>query len=250
MAKYTLKTAFEESFSGLLWRIEVDTARQLLAVETRAPDTGNPSFSVLHYRDGTILFREQPYGDRHWTLAGTMNGRVILKAFGSDSPEGTGIVSLDAYTGAVVWEQHQYRLVALNRSRLTVRHRSLATGYEQQLDPLTGNLTKFNISFDKPDDSDIVLPTPVAGIPAILADYAVFGDVLLCPIGPKNVWAFHERIGSGYRIRMVVTSDTERLDDRIVVADLPKMLPEIFFAADGQLFLLGDNKRKIVSYLV
>jgi len=251
MDKYTLKTAYQKSFFGLVWRMEVDTSVGLLAVETRDAETGNPSFSALRYRTGVSLIHELPYGDRNWTLAGAVDGRLILKAFGQDSPEGTGIACIDAGTGEVVWEQFNYVLLAVVDGLLLVRHRTFAGGYEQYLDAHTGDLTQFNISADKPTGPGIVIPQRYgASIPVFLANYAAYGDIFHGAIGSKEVWAFHEKLNQAFCIRLVVSSGSNVLDDKVVLSDLPKMLPEIFFSIAEQLFLIGDNKRKIVSYLV
>src|SRR5690606_1753669 len=95
MDKYTLKTAFKKSFLGVVWRIEVDTTAQLLAIETRDPESGRPAFSVVDYLSGTSFIHEKPYGDRNWALAGVANRKLVVKAFGQNSPNGTGIACID-----------------------------------------------------------------------------------------------------------------------------------------------------------
>ncbi|MGK6352925.1 DUF4905 domain-containing protein [Parapedobacter sp. DT-150] len=250
MDKYTLKTVFQKRFLGLVWRMEVDTAGQVLAVETRDKD-GIPSFSAFAYTSGASLIHELPYGDRNWTLAGIADHKLILRAFGDDSPNSAGIACIDATTGEVLWEQFQYTLLAVGERQLRVRHRSVAGGYEQYVDLATGNLTQFNNWGDKPMPPDMVLPQRYVGdIPAVLAGYPVHGDLFYCQIGPKGIWAFHEIDEDRYRVRLVISTGLTVLADEIVLSGLAKMAPELFFMIGQQLFLIGDNKREIVSYLV
>lgn len=251
MDKYTLKTAFRQSFLGHIWRIEADTAVGLLAVETRDHTTGNPLFSALRYHTGTPIIQEMPYGDRNWTLAGIADGKLVLKALGHGSPESAGIACIDVYSGKVAWEQFNYVLLALVGKQLAVRHRNFASGYEQRLDLHTGGLTQINNFTDKPTGSDIVIPKRyIADHPLFLKKYAVHGDLFQCCIGSKKIWAFHERDKQLYRIRIVISSGLSVLDDHVVMTGLDKMAPELFFAIDQQLFFIGDNKQEIVSYLV
>ncbi len=252
MDKYTLKSAFKKSFLGLVWRIEADTATGMLAVETRQPDTGQPLFSAFRYETGESTIQELAYGDRHWTLAAIVADRLIVRAFGQDSPNHPGIACIDARTGKTLWEQYNHTLLAVEEGTLVVRHRSFASGYEQSMDPATGDLTKINSSSDKPIRPEIVLPTRHAeGLPTSLASDAHRGDVFHSQVGRKTVWAFHElEHGNTYRLRLAVTSGSETLATAIVLHGLEKMVPEAFFSIADQLFLIGDNKREIVSYLV
>lgn len=250
MDKYTLKTAFQKRFLGLVWRIEVDTDQGVLAVETRDKD-GIPSFSAFRYTNGAPLIHELPYGGRNWTLAGITDSKLILRAFGDDSPNSAGIACIDALTGKVLWEQFQYTLLAVGMRQLRARHRSFASGYEQYVDLADGNLTQFNNSGDKPTASDIVIPQQyTSDIPAVLADYPVHGDLFHCQIGPKSIWTFHEMDHENYCVRLVISTGLTVLADEIVLSGLSKMVPELFFMIGQQLFLIGDNKREIVSYLV
>lgn len=251
MDKYTLKTAFRKSFLGVVWRIEADTASSILAVETRNADTGIPSFSTIGYDTGMPLVDEKPYGDRTWSLAGIIDGKLILRAWGQNTPEGAGIACIDATTGDIRWEQFNYTLVALENRQLVVRHRNFAAGYEQRLNPADGNLTQINNSANKPYGAEIVLPQRYVGdTPLFLENYALQGTLFFCHIKDRTVWAFHEADNHAYRIKLIVSHGLKVLSDEVVVSGLSKMAPELFFTINDQLFFIGDNKREIVSYLV
>ncbi|SFC70604.1 protein of unknown function [Parapedobacter composti] len=251
MDKYTLKNVFQKSFLGVVWRMEADTSRGWLAIETRRQDTGVPAFSVIRYATGESIIHEIHYRDRHWTLAGAVNGMLILKAFGHDSPAAPGIACIDAVNGQVRWEQFNYQLLALDDGDLIVRHRNFASGGEQRIDALHGQPTQKKIIPNKPTGHPIVLPERYKnGTPLLLTEYKIFGDLYHCVVGQANVWAFHEQTGQQYRIRLVVSNDLTILADKVILEGLPKMLPELFFMIANQLFIIGNNKREIISYLV
>ena len=251
MDKYTLKTAFKKSFLGIVWRIEVDTAENLIAVETRNQDSGAPAFSTFDYRTGRSFIQEQPYGDRNWTLAGTADRKLIIRAYGTSSPEGAGIACMDAQSGVVLWEQFSYNLIHVAPTQIAVRHRNFAAGYEQYLDIQTGNLTPFNTSADKPTEPKLVLPQQYNGdLPEVLENFKVHGDIFYSSIGTKKAWAFHEKEEAGYRVRLVITSGITLLSDQVILSGLPALTWELFFVIGQHLFFIGNNKREIVSYLV
>jgi len=251
MDKYTIKTAFKKSFSGFVWNIEADTAAGILAVETRDPETGIPAFSVIEYATGSSLVHEKQYGDRNWSLAGTLNNLLILRAWGQNTPEGAGIACLDATTGNLRWEQFNYTLVAIQSQQLVVRHRNFAGGYEQYLNLLNGDLTEKNKTPTQAEGAEITLPKRhIGNIPPFLQDFSITGDLFFHPVDNRVAWAFHETAGSTYRVHLVISLESTLLAQQVVVSGLPKMVPELFFLIDHELFLIGDNKREIVAYLV
>ncbi|MGV3760998.1 DUF4905 domain-containing protein [Parapedobacter sp.] len=251
MDKYTLKTVFKKSFLGVVWRIEADTANGLLAIETRDRETGHPSFSAFDYQTGTLFIDEKPYGDRNWAMAGITGRTLVLKALGQNDPNGAGVACIDIDHGDILWEQFNYVLVRVGTRQHTVRHRNFAGGYEQYFDATSGNLTTFNKTAAKPPVADIVIPQRYEhGIPRYLAGYPIHGDVFYCQIGQKRLWGFHEAIQQAFRIRLVITDNLMVLADPIVLTGLAKMAPELFFMIGQQVFIIGDNKREIVSYLV
>src|SRR3546814_445478 len=221
--------------------------KQKTAYEMRISDWSSDVCSS----DLRSLIQEKPYGDRNWALAGLADRKLVVKAFGQNSPNGTGIACIDIDRGDLLWEQFNYMLVRVDSHQLTVRHRNFAGGFEQYLDIATGNLTPFNKTAAKPIEANIVLPQRYEqGIPECLANYPVHGDLFFCRIGQKQLWGFHEAIPQAYRARLVVTSGLTVVADQVVITELAKMAPELFFMIGQQVFIISDNKREIVSYLV
>ncbi|WP_257656733.1 DUF4905 domain-containing protein [Parapedobacter lycopersici] len=253
MDKYKLKTAFQKSFLGLIWRIEVDTRSGLMAVETRDVASGGPRFSVFQYASGNAWLEEFPYGDRNWTLAGIVNGLLLLRAYGAQSPDSAGIACINAADGEILWEQFNYTLLAVQGDTLLVRHRNFSAGYEEHLQVTDGTpLRQRPVQLqDMPSGEALRIPQPYTGeYPGFLAHFAIHGDLHYCNTGSYQVWAFHETAGPGYRIRLAVSDISGLIDERIVITGLTKMIPELFFMIGSQIFLIGDNKQEIVSYLL
>lgn len=253
MDKYKLKTAFQKSFLGLIWRMEVDTRSGLMAVETRDAASGKPHFSVFRYSSGNTCLAEFPYGDRNWTLAGIINGLLLLRAYGAQSPDSAGIACINATDGEIMWEQFNYTLLAIQGDTLLARHRNFSAGYEEHLQVTDGTPLRQQPTQqqDQPSGEPLRIPHPYTGkYPDFLAHYAIHGDLHYCKAGSYEVWAFHETAGPGYRIRLAVSDTSGLIDERIVITGLTKMIPELFFMIGSQIFLIGDNKQEIVSYLL
>lgn len=251
MDKYTLKTVFKKSFSGLVWRIEVDTVHGLMAVETRNTETGTPQFSAFRYSTGESLVDELDYGDRSWTLAGVTNGMLVLRAYGQHGPDSAGITGVDATNGQIVWEQFSYNLLHLQDGVLRVRHRNFAHGHEQYLDVTDGRLISDPGPTAGHPRHDVIIPAPyTAERPTFLKNYTIYGELFHCNAHQYQIWGFHEKDRESYRIRLVVSNNLGIVTDKTGITGLTKMIPELFFMVNNQLFLIGHNKQKIVSYLV
>ncbi len=252
MDKYTLKTIFERSFSGVIWRIEADTAAKMLAVESRSPDGGLPAFSVIRYTDGHSMLQEGAYGDRHWTLAGMAGDCLLLRALGEREPNAPGIACLSASTGEVRWESFNHTFVAVAAGRVQARPRHIASGRDAYLSVQTGQPIDGPPSAiaDGPDP-DIRLPEPATSVPdSLSARYAITGPVHHLPFGDKEAWAFHVMQDDGLDVKLIISQHLAVLEARTIMAGLAKMTPEVFFAIGRQLFFIASNKQEIVSYLV
>jgi len=252
MDKYTLKTIFERSFSGVIWRIEADTAAKTLAIESRSPDDGLPTFSVVRYTDGHSLVHERAYGDRQWTLAGIAEDCILLRAIGQSQPSAPGIACLSSTSGETRWENFSHTFVAMHGGCIQARPRHIASGYYAYLAIRTGQPVDSSPSATKkPDQPEILLPSPTIDLPeAIVESYPIVGTALHFPFGDKDGWAFHIAQDDGYAVNLIITQERAILQARTLMTGLEKMIPEIFFVIGRQLFFIAGNKQEIVSYLV
>ncbi len=252
MDKYTLKTIFQKSFSGLIWRIEADTSHGTLAIESRDPGSGIPYFSVIGYADGQIYAFEQQYGDRSWTLAGINNGYVLLRVFGQQEPNGSGIACLCARTGVLLWEKFNYVFISLDEHAIRARPQHISGGYQTHLSYKDGNpLTDLPASEVRPLTPEIAIPEHVTAETAgIVLNHTIVGPIHHHRFGERDAWAFHTPQGDVFNVELRVTQQGKILESKIIISGLTKLLPEIFFAINRQLFFIDSNKQKIVSYLV
>lgn len=252
MDKYTLKTIFAKSFSGLIWRMDADTAQGVLAIESRDTASGVPSFSAIDYRDGRILMLEKAYGGRNWTLAAVGDGCIVLRAFGEREPQGSGIACFSAQTGKLLWEKFNYTFLAVTAEAISARPHHIASGYITHLSFHDGEPVEL-ITKDKdtPPPSEIVMPIPADTMPVtITANYPVEGPAYYHDFGDKEAWAFHVPDAGEYTVELLIMDGGTILDKRTLITGLKKMTPEVFFLIKRQLFFIDGNKQKIVSYLV
>lgn len=251
MDKYTVKTAFKKSFLGLIWRMEADTGANLLAVESRNPENGIPSFSVLDYRTGNLLMDAVNYGDRSWTLAGISGDRLILRHYGDRNPENAGICCMDVHGGHIVWERFNHIFISLLRDGVLAKPRNISSGYQLILSPEDGSVRSSPGRTTKPYQQNIVLPEVYVGnFPPMLKKYSIHGELHHCRTEEKEVWGFHQQRQGKYDVKLLITNGLNVMYEKVISRNRAKKLPEIFFMIKNQVFFIADNKQEIVSYLV
>lgn len=251
MDKYTLKTVFEKSFLGQIWRIEVDENSKLLAIETRSIENGKPFFSALDYLSGECPIDELAYGDKLWTLAGICEDKLLLKSYSEKSPEGAGICCLSAVSGAILWEKFNYTFLSIDTTQVLVRPAQFRSGYEISLSIENGEPTSKKIPSTKPSVNRIVIPQPYNMVfPDYIIHHNPIGSLYHHQVGEKEIWAFHVKNNNKLDVKLLISQGFMMLAEQTIMCNLEKMTPEIFFMIGQQLFFIDSNKRKIVSYLV
>lgn len=253
MDKYTLNSGILKNFLRPIWRIEVDPAYHLMAVESRAVREGAFFITVMDYSSGYCFLDEQQLTlpDIHWVLAGIRSGIVVVRRMFPTSPLDAGICCFEAKTGELLWERYDLILDDLVGDWLGVRQRNWAFGQGSWVSIHDGQASEKFPPPNKPSVSDIVIPMVYLGnVPAVLHGYLWVGELWHAKCAANEVWAFHEDENGRYRIRMLITNGVGLVHDEIILSDLDKMLPEIFFIVGNRVFFVGDNKRDLISYLV
>src|SRR5690606_6771777 len=139
--KYTINKAFEKSFPFPIWKIEVDSANNRMAIEYRDPKTTIPHFSVLDF-DGNTHCDEITVKEKEWTLEAIQGEFLILKRFGASSPIEAGICIIHYPTGRTILTAMEYVLQEVYQNIILARHRSIPGGLIFSIDIATGQITQ------------------------------------------------------------------------------------------------------------
>ncbi len=109
-----------------------------------------------------------------------------------------------------------------------------------------------NLITIKPYTSELVYPIIYNGeIPLFLKDFPIDGDIWINSVNDYFIWAFYEKQKNNrYQIRLVQSTREMLIESILAVSGLELKLFNIYFLIHRQIFLLTDNKREFVSYLV
>ena len=107
MNKYTIKKLFEKSFPFPVWKIEVDSIRQNIAVESRDPNSTLPTYTIYSF-EGHTLLDNYLINEKEWTIASIQGDYLILKKYGTSSPVQSGIRIIHFPTQTIIADLAEY----------------------------------------------------------------------------------------------------------------------------------------------
>lgn len=251
MANQIISKAFNALFTYPIWRIEVDATHRLIAIETRNPDDTFPYFNVITF-EGDQVLRDFRGISKEWVLAGIQCQKLVLKKISSHSPSDAGIEVVDCYDPTLQETWFNYIFLGMADQRIILRPKMIEDGLQQFLNLNTMTMEAKNDRIVKPFDSSIVYPVIYNGkIPQFLADFTIDDEVWINVLNDYFIWAFYEKTNNNhFQIRIVRSTKDELLESAVVVSQLSLKFFSIYFLVGKQIFLLTDNKREFVSYLV
>ena len=251
--KYTIKPALTEKFSGIIWKIEIDNLRPLIAVETRNRETRTSSISVLNFETGETAFKELSVIDSwSWNLDRLHNGVTYLHSYLSkEAPVHKGIIALNL-EGNINWQAHNKTLHDISDKGLIAYDPRMQPRWLELLEEGSGKLIQSNINDYNPIARDIQVPNFISDKKVISLNLPgnIFGEVAFYHFNNKDVISYHTLNGDTYTQHLLVTEgDKIFLNENLEIGIL-KLNPEAFFISRSNLFCVRGEKREIVSYLV
>ncbi|MNI22054.1 hypothetical protein D3C73_756000 [compost metagenome] len=133
-----------------------------------------------------------------------------------------------------------------------IRPKVIAEGFQLFLNLQSMSIESKNETPFKPYTSELVYPIIYNGdIPIFLKDFPIDGEIWINTVNDYFIWAFYEKDRNNrYQIRLVQSTRETLTESIIAVSELELKLFNIYFLIHEQIFLLTDNKREFVSYLV
>lgn len=251
MANQTISKAFNFIFTYPIWRIEIDAENKLIAVETRNPDDTLPYFNVVTF-EGTYVLQDFKAIAKEWVLAGIQYKKLILKKIANNSPIDAGIQVIDCYNPQLQETWFNYIFIGMVDQGVLIRPKLIAEGFQLFLNLQSMSIESKNEIPFKPYASELVYPIIYNGqIPLFLKDFPIDGEIWINTVNDYFIWAFYEKDRNNrYQIRLVQSTREKLTESIIAVSELELKLFNIYFLIHEQIFLLTDNKREFVSYLV
>ena len=100
-----LQPFVSHQFKSPVWRLEIDSLKEIILVEVRDVANKKVSFSSINLSDGEVYFDGLEAEERWLTeIEAAYDGVLLLHNYESDlGPAHKGIIALDALTGKTLW---------------------------------------------------------------------------------------------------------------------------------------------------
>jgi len=138
-----LKSAWQFTVKGVLWRIAADDTGHLIG-EERDAERKKASFFCLDRESGQALWADRRFSEEWWIgIEGFRGGVLYLHGFSTpELPGHRGLTAIDVPTGETLWENSDFMFVAAHEDRLYVFQGGIIGGRVLELDPRSGEVQK------------------------------------------------------------------------------------------------------------
>lgn len=250
MNKYTIKKLFEKPFPYPVWKIEVDSICQNIAVESRDPNSTFPNYTIYTF-EGQTLLDNYLINEKEWTIASIQGEYLILKKFGTSTPVQSGIRIIHFPTQTIIADLTEYIFQYTKNNTLIAIHRAIPTGLIYYITISTGKVeTKINEDIN--DYPNLVTtPIPYRGkLPPFMSGITYEDQIWIQPLKDIFIWTYHTKKDDMYILSLTLSSKNEILIHEDILNNLNKLILQPYFAVNNYIFFLSDTKQKIITYLV
>jgi hypothetical protein len=247
-----LKQAFDEKFSGLIWRMQIQEETGSIAIESRNIDTKKVLFSVLNYETGKIFFKEKAFAEpMNANLAYLSEDTLLLKLNEHmESPESSGLISIELKSAKILWEKYNVSIQQVTNYGIQIFDTKISPRRFSWINHLnTSTLSEpSQISLNS---NSIIFPeiNNEYSFPNFIEHGSIEGGVADLNIDGLRIICFHEKIEGKLQQKLLIYQNNKILHEDILISNIQKLQPESFFMIEKQLFYIR-NKDEIVSYFV
>lgn len=249
-----LSIAYSITLPHAIWRMDFHPVAHTMAIEIRNGENGLAHFTVFDYKNGQLLLDSKSYGDRWWTLASVSGDHLFLCYYANpDLPNTSALAAVSLDTGEMAWEKFNIVLEGMTGEGPVAQLSHMPNGFLSLLEPASGNVLRNYL----PDQvipylaRPIFYPSAINHLPSLAGQIEnTVGPWHYLRYGEKDFWAVHQQKNNGFQVRLIVTNGEVILHNAIIIDNLAKLLPEIFFIIKAHLFVISGNKRQIIAYKV
>ncbi len=239
------KPVINYCFSGLIWKLEVDVANELLFAETRNAEDHTAAFSSFSLKTGENFFAEM-ISEEKW-LTGMEGGRcemLFLHGYKSpQSPEHKAVIALNAFSGKQVWADYNFSAEAFTTAGLLITDQRFQTKKTVLLDYQTGKLLPKPV--DLADDyQQIQNPLMLLLPPQNLADLVpetIIGEISCLNYKSYLIISLHTQKNGVLLQQLFIIENNIIVYQDLLNEQIQKLQPEAFIVVNNHLIYLKNK---------
>jgi len=240
-----LNPVIDHAFSGLIWKLEIDAAIELIFAETRNSENRTVAFSSFSLKTGQVYFLEVMMEEKWLTgMEGARKGVLFLHGYKSEqSPEHKSIIALDGLTGKQLWADYNLSVEAFTKDGLLAADQRFQTKRIVLLDYQTGNIiTQVNSPQD--DQQEIQYPYMLGLLPqnlAALINGTISGEISCLKYNSYLIISLHT-LNKGNLMQELYVIKNEKLVYRdLLNENIQKLQPEAFVLIKNHLVYIKNK---------
>lgn len=243
----TLKPYIHQQFTGQIWKLQIDSVKQLLFVETRDAEKREVSFSGFDLKTGRTNFLNLS-GDEKWLtgIEGCFDGVLFLHGYQSaQSPVHKGIRALNGLTGDELWSNYTYAIQHISISGPVAYNTQIQPPKLLVLNAQTGAILR---AFDKVIDADmeqnIQVPQVVTTLPADLKQHIqgdINGNIHYIEHNSFRIVSLHTFNNTGLSQILLVMQGGNLVYEDLLVDGIQKLQPEAFIIQHNRLIYIKNK---------
>lgn len=240
-----LNPVIDHTFSGLIWKLEVDVANEFLFTETRNTENRTAAFSSFSLKTGENYFAEI-ISEEKW-LTGMEGGRsamLFLHGYkSSQSPEHKAIIALNAFSGKQVWADYNFSAEAFTTAGLLVTDQRFQTNKTVLLDYQTGKLLPKPV--DLADDfqqiqNPLMLLLPPQNLSDLIPE-TIIGEISCLNYNSYLIISLHTQKNGVLLQQLFIIENNEIIYQDLLNEQIQKLQPEAFIIVNNHLIYLKNK---------
>lgn len=240
-----LNPVIDHTFSGLIWKLEIDAATNLIFAETRNSENRTVAFSSFSLKTGQVYFLEVMTEEKWLTgMEGGRCGMLFLHSYKSpQSPEHKAVIALNAFSGKQVWADYNFSAEAFTTAGLLVTDQRFQTKKTVLLDYQTGKLLPKPV--DLADDfQQIQNPLMLLLPPQNLADLipkTIIGEISCLNYNSYLIISLHTQKNGALLQQLFIIENDEIIYQDLLNEQIQKLQPEAFIVVNNHLIYLKNK---------
>lgn len=242
-----LQPFISETFKGHVWRLQIDSFNNLLAVEIRNEEDKQTSFSTISLQTGEQHITELTLPERWFTgIENVWQGVLLLHYYKHESsPEHQAIIAVDAQTGKELWANYRIAFDHISAEGVVVYHTAVQPKKLHLVDIKNGQLLEnFLSEKDKPLNTAIVIPDMlcVEEIQNLELPLIPYGNMVhYLSYNKYIIVSLHALKNGGLQQHLYVFDDTGILYHDLLNSNIQKLQPEAFVVHKNVLICVKER---------
>jgi len=249
-----LNPVIDQTFSGLVWKLETDAEQNLIYIETRNEEAHSAGFSSLNLKSGKVNFLEM-VPEEKWLvgLNGGRKGILFLHGYLSDqTPEHKSIIALDGLNGEQIWADYNLSMETFTTEGLLAADQRFQTKRLVLLDEQTGSIkTGTDISKLQDDVQPIQTPYMLRLLPQNISGLitgTITGEISCLNYNSYLIISLHTQNNSRLLQEIFIIEDEAVIFHDILNEDIQKLQPEAFVVIKNYLvYIKNKNTLKVLN---